>query len=261
MDYRVSIVGFLIGFLVGLTSIGGSAFLTPLMILFFNVPPVLAVGVDFVYSTIMKIFGVVTHMRQNHINFKIATYLSLGSIPAVLTSSILIHIFRKQYGSTVNGVILHSLGIVLLLSAGIMLCKPFLFRKVTQLYATNNFLGFLHKHRLIIVICVGAIIGFIIGMTSVGSGSLIFVAISLLYPRLASKEVVGTDIFQSILLLFAGSIVYIFTAEVNWTFVGLLLLGAIPGIILGSRLTKRIPESVFRPILAILLIITAIKLL
>ena len=261
MDYHISLVGFLIGFLVGLTGIGGGAFLTPLMILLFNVPPVFAVGVDFVYSTIMKVFGVATHMKQNHINFKIAFYLSSGSIPMVLLSSILINIFRKQYGNVINEIILHSLGIVLLLSACIILCKPFFLRRITELYPRSDFLHFLHKHRLIVVICVGAVIGFIIGLTSVGSGSLIFVALSLLYPRLSSKQLVGTDIFQSLLLLLAGSFVYIFAAEVNWHLVGLLVLGAIPGIIIGSVLTKKIPESVFRPIIAILLIITAVKLL
>ena len=117
MDYNVSFVGFLIGFLVGLTGMGG-ALLTPLLILLFSIPPVFAVGVDFVYSTIMKAFGSITHMRQNQINFKIAFYLSSGSIPAVILSSIFIHTFRRQYGNTINGIILHSIGIVLLLSAG-----------------------------------------------------------------------------------------------------------------------------------------------
>src|SRR5882672_10621239 len=150
---------------------GGGALLTPLLILLFNTPPVFAVGVDFVYSTIMKAFGAIIHKRQNHINFKIAFYLSCGNIPAVLLSSILVHTFRRQHGDALNGFILHSIGIVLLLSAGIMLCKPLLLRWVTLTYSRNNTFSFFHKHRPLIVSCVGAVIGFIIGMTSIGSGS------------------------------------------------------------------------------------------
>lgn len=261
MDYHVSIVGFLIGFLVGVTGMGGGALLTPILILFFNTPPVFAVGVDFVYSTIMKAVGALIHMRQNHINMRIALYLSSGSIPAVLLSSMFVHAFRKQHGDAMNEVIIHGIGIVLLLSAGVLLCKPFLLKKFAMSYMTNTTFQFFHKHRPLIVSCVGALIGFIIGMTSIGSGSLILVALSLLYPRLSPKELVGTDIFQAFLLLFAGSLVYIFAAAVNWQLVELLLLGAIPGISIGSLVTKRIPESIFRPILALLLIITAIKLL
>ncbi|SRR5258708_4467283 len=261
MDYRVSLVGLLIGFLVGLTGMGGGALLTPIMILFFKVPPVFAVGVDFVYSTIMKGVGTMIHIRHKQVNFKIAWYLSRGSIPGVLLSSILIHVFLKSHGNLINNLISHSIGVVLLLAAFFLLCKPFLLRRVKTLSTAKGLIPVFLTFRPLIVSCLGFLIGFIIGMTSIGSGSLILVCLTLIYPRLSAKELVGTDIFQALLLLFAGSVVYIAASSINWHLVFLLLIGALPGVIIGSLVTKRIPDAFLRPMLALLLIITGIKLL
>lgn len=261
MDYRVSLIGVLIGFLVGLTGMGGGALLTPIMILFFKVPPVFAVGVDFVYSTIMKGAGTIIHVRHKQVNFKIALYLSLGSIPGILLSSILVHIFLKSHGNAVNNIISHSIGVILLLAAFFLLYKPFLLRRVARISTSQGILRTLLRFRPVILACFGFVIGFIIGLTSIGSGSLILVCLALIYPRLPARELVGTDIFQALLLLFAGSIVYIFADSINWQLVFLLLIGALPGVIIGSLMTKRVPDAFLRPILATLLIITGIKLL
>ena len=262
MDYSVSLVGLCVGFLVGLTGMGGGALMTPIMILLFGVPPIYAVGVDFVYSTITKALGTIIHIRQKHVNFKIALYLSCGSIPAIILSTSLIQAMHKHHGEAANALILHSIGVVLLIAAFFILLKPFIMRRAKKIqYEQNKLTHFGSKNKPLFVICTGATIGFIIGMTSIGSGSLIIVALAFLYPRLPMKELVGTDIFQAFLLLFTGSLVYIFAGTINWHLVGSLLLGSLPGVFIGSKLTQRVPENFLRPILAILLAITGVKLI
>lgn len=254
MDYRFSLVGLCIGFLVGLTGIGGGALLTPIMILVFKVPPIFAVGVDFVYSAITKALGTIIHVRQKHVNMHIALTLSMGSIPAIILSSILIHIFHSKDVATANGVIKHTLGIILIFVALILVLKSFI------LGVLKNTEHIFFHHKKLVVICAGALIGFIVGFTSVGSGSLIIVILAFLYPKLSNRELVGTDIFQALLLLIAGSLVFISFGSVNWGLVFSLLIGSLPGVFIGSKLTRVIPDRFLRPVLALLLIITGYEL-
>ena len=132
MDYRISLVGLLIGFLVGLTGMGGGSLLAPIMILFFGIPPVWAVGTDIAYSTVTKALGSVIHIRQKNVNFKVALWLACGSVPATLLSVGLVQYIRKHYGAVVNGVILHALGFTLVLVAVLLVLKPFIMRYFDQ---------------------------------------------------------------------------------------------------------------------------------
>src|SRR5581483_3276819 len=132
VDFRYSLVGLLIGVLVGLTGMGGGSLLAPILILIFRVPPVWAVGTDVAYSTVTKALGSVVHIRQKQVNFKIALWLACGSVPATLLSVTLVQYIRKHYGSIVNGVILHAIGFTLILVAVLLVAKPFLMRRVEQ---------------------------------------------------------------------------------------------------------------------------------
>src|SRR5713226_6583645 len=132
MDYRISLVGLLIGVLVGLTGMGGGSLLAPILILVFRVPPLWAVGTDVAYSTVTKALGSVVHIRQKQVNFKIALWLACGSVPATLLSVTLVQYIRKHYGSTVNGIILHAIGFTLILVAVLLVAKPFLMRHIDQ---------------------------------------------------------------------------------------------------------------------------------
>ena len=132
MDYRISLVGLFIGFLVGLTGMGGGSLLAPIMILFFRIPPVWAVGTDIAYSTVTKALGSVIHIRQKNVNFKVALWLACGSVPATLLSVGLVQYIRKHYGTVVNGVILHALGFTLVLVAVMLVLKPFIMRYFDQ---------------------------------------------------------------------------------------------------------------------------------
>jgi len=275
VDYRISLVGLLIGFLVGLTGMGGGSLLAPIMILFFRIPPVWAVGTDIAYSTVTKALGSVVHIRQKNVNFKVALWLACGSVPATLLSVGLVQYIRKHYGAVVNGVILHALGFTLVLVAVMLVLKPFIMRYFDQrrlekqkqealsgeMSSTERSKNWEKRYRPIVTAMVGAVVGFLVGLTSVGSGTLIIVSIAFLFPRLTSKELVGTDIFQAFMLLASGAIAYIVAGTINWPIVGLLLIGSLPGVYLGSKSSKFIPERYMRPVLATVLAISGLKLI
>lgn len=275
MDYRITIVGLFIGFLVGLTGMGGGSLLAPIMILFFGIPPVWAVGTDIAYSTVTKALGSVVHIRQKNVNFKVAIWLACGSVPATLLSVGLVQYVRKHYGAIVNGVILHVLGFTLVLVAVLLVLKPVLMHYVDQRRiekqkrealsgersSTERTNRWDKLYRPLITVIVGAVVGFLVGLTSVGSGTLIIVSIAFLFPKLTSKELVGTDIFQAFMLLASGAIAYIVAGTINWPIVGMLLLGSLPGVFLGSKSSKFIPERFMRPVLATVLAISGLKLI
>jgi uncharacterized membrane protein YfcA len=275
VDYRISLVGLLIGFLVGLTGMGGGSLLAPIMILFFGIPPVWAVGTDIAYSTVTKALGSVIHIRQKNVNFKVALWLACGSVPATLLSVGLVQYIRKHYGTVVNGVILHALGFTLVLVAVLLVLKPFIMRYFDQrriekqkqealtgeITSTERTKNWEKRYRPIVTAMVGAVVGFLVGLTSVGSGTLIIVSIAFLFPRLTSKELVGTDIFQAFMLLASGAIAYIIAGTINWPIVGMLLIGSLPGVYLGSKSSKFIPERFMRPVLATVLAISGLKLI
>jgi uncharacterized membrane protein YfcA len=278
VDFRYSLVGLLIGVLVGLTGMGGSSLLTPILILIFHVPPVWAVGTDVTYSTITKAAGSLVHIRLKHVNFKVALWLACGSVPATLLSVTLVQYIRKHYASLVNGLILHAIGLTLILVAVLLVVKPFLTRRLEKRRlemqkqvalagesgepASTPTTDYWEKrYRPLVTALIGAFVGFLVGLTSVGSGTLIIVSLAFLFPRLTAKELVGTDIFQAFMLLAAGSIAYITGGTVNWSIAGLLLIGSLPGVLIGSRLSKYIPEPYMRPVLAVVLVISGWKLI
>src|SRR5437588_8370409 len=132
VDYRISLVGLLIGFLVGLTGMGGGSLLAPIMILIFRVPAVWAVGTDIAYSTITKALGSVVHIRQKSVDFKVALWLACGSVPATLLSVTLVQYIRKHYGNVVNDVILHAIGFTLILVPVLLILKPYIMRRIER---------------------------------------------------------------------------------------------------------------------------------
>ena len=275
MDYRISLVGLLIGFLVGLTGMGGGSLLAPIMILFFRIPPVWAVGTDLAYSTVTKAVGSIVHYRQKNVNFKVALWLACGSVPATLLSVGLVQYIRKHDSAIVNGVILHALGFTLVLVAVMLVLKPVIMRYFEQkrlerqkqealsgeVSPTKQSGLWEKRYRPVVTALVGAVVGFLVGLTSVGSGTLIIVSLAFLFPRLTSKELVGTDIFQAFMLLASGAIAYFIGGTINWPIVGLLLIGSLPGVYLGSKASKFIPERFMRPVLATVLAISGFKLI
>lgn len=277
MDYRISLVGLLIGFLVGLTGMGGGSLLAPIMILFFRIPPVWAVSTDIAYSTVTKAVGSLVHIRQKQVDFSVALWLACGSVPATFLSVGLVQYIRKTDSNLINGFILHALGFTLILVAVLLVLKPFLMRQLEQRKVEREKQAALvqsegqettvksnrweKRYRPIVTILVGAFVGFLVGLTSVGSGTLIIVSIAFLFPKLTPKELVGTDVFQAFMLLAAGAIGYLTAGTINWGIAGMLLIGSLPGVLVGSRLSKYIPDRYMRPVLATVLVISGVKLI
>ena len=275
MDYRFSLVGLIVGVLVGLTGMGGGSLLAPILILFFRVPPVWAVGTDIAYSTVTKALGSIVHFRQKHVDLKIALWLACGSVPATFISVLMVQYVRKHYGDLINGVIIHAIGFVLLLVAVLLVLKPYLMKMIERRNLEREKQEALEGtsvtekqpsrwnryYRPVVTALVGAFVGFLVGLTSVGSGTLIIVSLAFLFPRLTAKQLVGTDIFQAFMLLAAGAIAYLAAGTINWTIAGLLLIGSLPGVFIGSRLSKFIPEPFMRPVLAVVLAISGWKLI
>jgi uncharacterized membrane protein YfcA len=208
-------------------------------------------------------------------NLKIAFWLGCGSVPATILGVGLVQYIRRNYGDVVNGIIIHAIGFTLLLVAILLIAKPFIMRLIDrknlekqkqtaqqgETLAVEGISRWEKRYRPLLTILVGAFVGFLVGLTSVGSGTLIIVALAFLYPRLATRELVGADIVHGLVLNIAGAIVYFTAGTINWTIVGLLLIGSLPGVFLGSKLSKYIPDRIMRPVLATVLVISGWKLI
>lgn len=255
MDPLLTVVGLLVGFLVGLTGVGGAALLTPVLIML-GIQPTIAVGTDLVYNSITKVFGTLQHWRQKTIHVKIALYFAVGSIPSAVVAVNLIQWFQHHYGSA-DLIVKKMLGFALILIPIAIACKSFIRRRGTPpVQWTDDNLK--QKRKGIIII--GAFLGFIVGLTSVGSGSLFALAL-MHYLHMNGKEVVGTDIAHAFLLTTAAGLAHMSFGTVNFTIVFQLLLGSIPGVIAGSILSTKIPTVFLRYAISVLIIMTGIKLL
>ncbi len=215
------------------------------------------------------------HIRQKSVNFKVALWLACGSVPATVLSISLVQYIRKHYGDVVNGIIIHAIGFTLILVAVLLILKPYLMRWLErrqleagkqaalegEVTASQGATIWEKRYRPLLTVFVGAFVGFLVGLTSVGSGTLIIVSMAFLFPRLTSRELVGTDVFQAFMLLAAGAITYLVAGTINWTLVGLLLIGSIPGVFMGSKLSKYIPDRYMRPVLATVLALSGWKLI
>lgn len=278
MDFRISLIGLFIGFLVGLTGMGGGSLLAPILILVLKVPPVWAVGTDNAYSAVTKAFGSVVHIQQKTFslkNLKIALWLACGSVPATILGVGLVQFMRKHYGDVINGIILRGIGFTLILVAVLLIVKPYIMRRMDRTRIAHEKQAALHgealpdeennawvkRYRPLATILIGAFVGFLVGLTSVGSGSLIIVALAFIYPRLASKELVGADIVHAVALHLAGAIAYFAAGTINWPIVGMLLIGSLPGVFFGSKVSKFVPDRVMRPILATVLVLSGWKMI
>jgi uncharacterized membrane protein YfcA len=247
-------VGLLGGLLIGLTGMGGGAIMTPLLIVL-GVTPVTAVGTDLAYSAVTKTFGAAQHSRQGTMNTRLILWLALGSVPASVVGVQVLEWLQRSGTTSADDVVKHALGVTLVGVAAIVLALPFIKRRHA------NMTGEFHpsRKRAAATIALGAVVGLLVGFTSVGSGSLLVPVLILFYPMTMPK-LVGTDIAHAALLTTAASIGHIVAGNVDYALAGTLLIGSIPGILIGSRLTTRVPDRVLRPALGILLVTTGLRL-
>ncbi len=254
MSIGIIVMGLLIGFMVGLTGVGGAALLTPVLILM-GISPAIAVGTDLVYNSITKLFGSFQHWRQKTINLKLVKYLAIGSIPSAICAVGILHLFDSFFHNQ-ELVIKHALGYVLILVALTTLVKTFMKNKIEWNHLQKKPL----EEKRALTITIGAVLGFIVGLTSIGSGSLFALAMIYLY-RMSPSELVGTDIAHAFLLVTAAGFMHAGIGNVDYLLMVNLLLGSIPGVILGSTLSSKFPAKPLRTIMAIMILVSGIKLI
>lgn len=253
MDWMHTAAGLGVGFIVGLTGVGGGALMTPLLVLIFGVAPAVAVGTDLLYAAITKLGGVWVHGRRGSVDWKIAGLLALGSLPAALTTIVLLKVFAvntRHFEAVITG----TLGGALILTALALLFKERL-RNFTRRKGPAIKPGRDGKRLGAATIATGAALGVLVTISSIGAGALGAVALFFLYPRLSTVQIVGTDLAHAVPLAAIAGLGHFYLGTVDAALLLSLLLGSLPGIYLGSHLGIRVPERVLRPVLAGMLIL------
>ncbi|MBG0819249.1 sulfite exporter TauE/SafE family protein [Planomonospora sp. ID91781] len=255
IDIPLVIGSFFVAIVVGLTGMGGGALMTPMMMLFFNVPPLAAVSSDLVASAVMKPVGGVVHMRRGTVNLRLVGWLCAGSVPAAFSGVLIARAFGD--GEQVQQTVKYALGVALLLAVAGLVAKFWLARHEGPVSAD---LGEIVV-RPIPTLLVGMVGGVVVGISSVGSGSLIIVALLALYPTLRANQLVGTDLVQAVPLVASAALGHLFFGDFQLDLTTSLLIGSIPGVYLGARISSRAPGGVIRALLAVVLLASALKLL
>ena len=255
MDFGVSLAGLLVGLTVGLTGMGGGALMTPMLVLVFGINPLAAVSTDVVASLVMKPIGGAVHARRGTVHRGIVTWLSLGSVPAAFIGVLVLRSLGE--GDELAHRIEQLLGLTLLIAASAMTVRVILQANRGTASADPADVQVRRARTLVI----GVIGGLVVGMTSVGSGSLMIVLLLGLYPTLSSKSLVGTDLVQAIPLVASAAIGHLLFGDFQLDLTASLLLGCIPGVYVGARLSSRAPDNVIRPLLVTVLVASALKLL
>jgi uncharacterized membrane protein YfcA len=264
-DGWVALAGLVVGFTVGLTGMGGGALMTPILVLFFRIQPLAAVSSDLVAAFVMKPIGGAVHLRHGTVNRALVGWLVLGSVPAAFAGVLVIRSFGD--GQAVQNHVKVALGAALLLAVGTMVARAFftLRRRAAQCRGAGSAAGASVRGPLVIrplpTVLVGAVGGLVVGMTSVGSGSLIIVTLLVLYPQLTAAELVGTDLVQAVPLVGSAALGHILFGDFHLGLTASLLVGSIPGVYAGARVSAMAPAMIVRRALAFVLTASALKLL
>ncbi len=252
IDPAQALSGFAVGAVVGLTGVGGGSLMTPLLVLLFGINPATAVGTDLLHAAITKAGGTYVHARQGRVDWRITGLLASGSLPAAVATLWMLHEVNGGLGG--SKIITTTLGVALLLTAGVLLLRSHLLR-----------LSHAHRSERVshpaLTVLTGIALGFLVSVSSVGAGALGVTALFLLYPRLRAARVVASDLAHAVpLTLVAGCGHWLF-GSVDWPLLGSLLVGSLPGIYIGSHLVGRIPETALRILLAVMLVAAGTKLI
>lgn len=249
-----SLSGFGVGVLVGLTGVGGGSLMTPLLVLLFGIHPAQAVGTDLLYASITKMGGTAVHGHNKTVDWRIVGGLASGSVPAtILTVGVLWY-----FGGTsplVNQLISTTLGGALLLTA-----VTLIFRGAILRFAAGRLGDFGDSRAKTLTIITGVFLGVLVSLSSVGAGAIGVTVLLILYPTLPTARIVGSDIAHAVPLTLIAGLGHWVLGDINWTLLVSLLIGSLPGIVLGSYVAARIPDKVLRYILASMLTVVGGKL-
>lgn len=264
MDLWLIAGAFAVGIVVGLTGMGGGALMTPMLVFFFNVPPLTAVSSDLVASAVMKPVGASVHLRRGTVNLRLVGWLCAGSVPAAFCGVLILRALgdsqQMQDGIKV------ALGLAILLSAALLLVRAYM--RLLERARTRDGKGEPlpqarpERHvRPVPTLLLGILGGLVVGMTSVGSGSLIIIGLMLLYPGLKASQLVGTDLVQAVPLVASAAISHAIFGDLDLSVSLPLIIGSIPGAYIGARLSARLPGGWVRRALAFVLLASGLKLI
>jgi uncharacterized membrane protein YfcA len=256
MTWELSLTGLLIGLLVGMTGMGGGSLMTPILILVFGFKPTLAVGTDILHGAVFKTFGAVRHRRLGTVHARMTFWMFLGSAPMSLAGVQTAEWLQGRYGDGVESTSAKVIGAALVLGGLGFFAKTFVNRGVQP--DDSPFL--LVNRDRVISFTLGAVGGFIVGLTSVGSGTFFALVMLLVFPLTAAK-IVGTDIFHAAALLWVAGFAHLIHGNVDLGAMAWLLVGSVPGILLGSNVTVKLPERSLRVALATVLLASGVRLL
>jgi uncharacterized protein len=256
VDPALAVFGLLVGALVGLTGVGGGSLMTPLLILAFDVKPVLAVGTDLMYGAITKTAGGYKHLRQRTVDIGLSWWMAAGSVPAAVVGVLCLELLESSLGDDFDKTLLAMVAGAVLFAGFAVAARGLL---GSRLQNGERSSVPLHRRSRLGAAGVGAAVGLILGVTSVGSGALIGVALILIF-RLTPHRVVGTDVFHAAILLWAAALAHLVSGNVDWGLAGNLLVGSIPGIWIGSHFSARMPGPALRGALAVVLTASGVAL-
>jgi uncharacterized membrane protein YfcA len=263
IDPFLTLASFGIGIVVGLTGMGGGALMTPVLVLFFSVPPLTAVSSDLVASAVMKPVGSFVHLRRGTVNLGLVKWLCIGSIPGAFSGVLIARALGR--GEDVQQLVRTALGVALLLAAFGLIARAYM-RLVEHARRRDGRAAPLSQERPDIVlrpwptVVLGLLGGIVVGLTSVGSGSLIIIALMMLYPALKASELVGTDLVQAVPLVASAAIGHLLFGDFKLDLTTSLLVGCIPGVYIGAHLSAIAPGGLVRRALAFVLLASALKL-
>ncbi|XZG71324.1 sulfite exporter TauE/SafE family protein [Chitinibacteraceae bacterium HSL-7] len=258
MEIVYVLSGLAVGFVVGMTGVGGGSLMTPIL-LFFGINPATAVGTDLLYAAITKAGGVVVHQRQRNIDWKICGWLAAGSVPAAMATVAALHALRADT-EVINAIIKHSLGVALMFTAVAIVFKKQLLGLAQRGGGAERTL---HggRRRFWATVLTGVLLGVIVTLSSIGAGAIGTIALFILFPLLPTARLVGTEIAHAVPLTLVAGLGHAGLGNIDWSLLGTLLVGSLPGIYLGSKLSGRMPDHVLRPILAAMLALVGAKLI
>jgi hypothetical protein len=265
MNIFYTFSGFAVGLLVGVTGVGGGSLMTPLLVFLFNFNPAVAVGTDLLFAAITKTGGVwVHHGKHGSVDWRIVGWLALGSLPFAIATLFMLK-YLNSIGKETTGAITYSLGIALILTSCALFVRSALLHNAEKLGKIDDEHSNLEnaarfKHLEIpATVLIGAVLGVLVTLSSVGAGALGTVALLFLYPRMTTLKIVGTDLAHAIPLTAIAGIGHWTLGNVDFVLLGSLLIGSLPGIWIGSHLSAKIPEKILRPVLATVLLLIGLK--
>jgi uncharacterized membrane protein YfcA len=257
MDPMVIAFGLGVGILIGLTGIGGGSLMTPLLVLFAGVSPVMAIGTDLAYGAITKTLGGWRHLRKGTVDLGVSKWLAVGSVPGALVGVWLLDRLHEAYGKRFEPTLLVAIAIALLIVSLTILGRALFMPK---LVARETHAIVQTRRTKVTAVSLGAVLGLILGVTSVGSGALIGLALILVF-KLTPHRVVGTDVFHAAILLWAAGLAHIVSGNVDFLLMATILCGSLPGVLIGTALVTHVPARGLRPTLGCVLLGSALGVL